>query len=261
MIKFSIVTITYNAASVIDQTLKSVLSQTYPCIEHLIIDGASKDDTIVKAKAYIEDNNAAATGHEIILSSEPDEGIYDAMNKGLDRANGDYIVFLNAGDSLPSSKAIENIVSTAQLKDSKELPAVLYGDTNIVDGAGTILYPRRLTPPEHLDWHSFRNGMLVCHQAFYARTDIARHTKYNLMYRFSADFDWCIRILRYAEKHKIEVTNLHTVVAHYLEQGATTAHHKESLVERYHIMSKYYGKIPTVMRHVKFFFRNLLAKH
>lgn len=265
MIKFSIITITYNAERVIDATLSSVLRQTYGNVEHLIIDGASTDDTLIKARDYMEASYASVNGHEVSISSEPDEGIYDAMNKGLEKASGDYIVFLNAGDSLPDDNTLENIVEAADLKgihnDGYPMPAVLYGNTNIVDGTGTVLYPRRLTPPERLDWRSFRNGMLVCHQAFYVRTDIAKHIKYNLMYRYSADVDWCIRVLRYADKHKLNVKNLHTVVAHYLEEGATTAHHKESLVERYHIMSKYYGKIPTVLRHIKFFFRNLFSKH
>ncbi len=265
MIKFSIITITYNAAKVIDATLSSVLSQTYGNVEHLIIDGASTDDTLLKAKDYMEASYTSVNGHDVSISSEPDEGIYDAMNKGLERAKGDYVLFLNAGDSLPDEHTLENIVETADLegikKDGYPMPAVLYGDTDIVDRTGKVLYRRRLTPPERLDWRSFRNGMLVCHQAFYVRTDIAKHNKYNLMYRYSADVDWCIRVLHYADKHKLDIKNLHATVAHYLEEGATTAHHKESLVERYHIMSKYYGKIPTVLRHVKFFFRNLFSKH
>lgn len=265
MIKFSIITITYNAEKVLDLTFNSVLGQTYGNVEHLIIDGASTDDTLLKARDYMEATYASGSGHEVSISSEPDEGIYDAMNKGLEKASGDYLVFLNAGDSLPSAHTLEDIVKSADLEgisaDGYPMPAVLYGDTDIVDESGTVLYPRRLTPPERLDWRSFRNGMLVCHQAFYVRTDIAKHNKYNLMYRFSADVDWCIRIMRYADKHKLDIRNLHATVAHYLEQGATTAHHKESLVERYHIMSKYYGKIPTVLRHVKFFFRNLFSKH
>lgn len=265
MIKFSIITITYNAEKVIDMTLGSVLNQTYGNVEHIIIDGASTDNTLLKAKDYMEASYAASVGHEVSITTEPDEGIYDAMNKGLAKASGDYIVFLNAGDSLPNCNTLSDIVAAADmnsiLSDGYPMPAVLYGNTDIVDGTGTVLYPRRLTPPERLDWRSFRNGMLVCHQAFYVRTDIAKHNQYNLMYRFSADVDWCIRILRYADKHKLAIKNLHATVANYLEEGATTAHHKESLVERYHIMSKYYGKVPTVLRHVKFFFRNLFSKH
>ena len=101
MITFSIVTITYNAQKVLQPTLNSVLQQDYPHIEHLIIDGASTDDTLRIAEDYKKLSDENDNGHEIKITSEPDDGIYFAMNKALNKAQGDYIVFLNAGDSLP----------------------------------------------------------------------------------------------------------------------------------------------------------------
>ena len=98
MIRISIVTITYNAARSLQRTLDSVRSQQYPHIEHLIIDGASKDDTVKIAEEYKK-----TSPHEVRIQSEPDKGLYDAMNKGLQKATGDYVVFLNAGDSQPCS--------------------------------------------------------------------------------------------------------------------------------------------------------------
>lgn len=92
MITFSVVTITYNAAAVLRPTLDSVLMQNYPHVEHLIIDGASTDDTISIAKAYQELSDNAENGHIVKIQSEPDKGLYDAMNKGLQLARGDYIV-------------------------------------------------------------------------------------------------------------------------------------------------------------------------
>ena len=114
MIRISIVTITYHAARTLQRTLDSVLSQTYPHIEHLIIDGASKDDTLRIAEQY-----QAASRHEVIIQSEPDRGLYDAMNKGLQKATGDYIVFLNAGDSLYAPDTIQTVVKSAQNADSQ----------------------------------------------------------------------------------------------------------------------------------------------
>ena len=102
MIKITYVTITFNAAAVLRCTLDSVLSQDYPEITHLIIDGASTDDTMKIVDDYIERSNAADNGHRIHVTSEPDKGIYDAMNKGLRSVDGDYVCFLNAGDFLPS---------------------------------------------------------------------------------------------------------------------------------------------------------------
>ena len=165
------VTITYNASAVLQRTLDSVLAQDYPDIVHLIIDGASTDDTLDLVNSYIERSNASDCGHRVQVISEPDKGIYDAMNKGLRSVCGDYVCFLNAGDFLPTPETVSKIVE--QVSEADCLPAVLYGDTDIVDGEGRFLYHRRLSPPEHLTWKSFRQGMLVCHQAFYARTDLA----------------------------------------------------------------------------------------
>ena len=103
--KVSIVTITYNAARTLQRTLDSVACQTYADIEHLIIDGASKDDTVAIAERY-----KAASRHTVVIQSEPDKGLYDAMNKGLQKATGDYLVFLNAGDTLYAPDTIETVV-------------------------------------------------------------------------------------------------------------------------------------------------------
>ena len=113
MIRISIVTITYNAQRTLQRTLDSVRSQTYPCIEHLIIDGASKDDTLQIAQQYQKESS-----HEVSIQSEPDKGLYDAMNKGLQRATGDYVVFLNAGDSLYAADTIETVVKAASPQPS-----------------------------------------------------------------------------------------------------------------------------------------------
>lgn len=247
------VTITYQAANVLQRTLDSVLEQDYPEITHLIIDGASTDGTIEMVNAYIERSNAANNGHKVLLMSEPDNGIYDAMNKGLRSLDGDYVCFLNAGDFLPASDIVGKIVEQAD-----HLPAVLYGDTDIVDGEGRFLHHRRLAPPEKLTWKSFRHGMLVCHQAFYARIDFAIATPYNLKYRYSADVDWCIRIMKAAAKENVPLLNLHMVVANYTEEGQTTLHHRESLMERYKVMESHYGRVSTFFMHCWFIIRSVV---
>lgn len=112
MIKFTIVTCTYNAAPVLQRTLDSVLSQKYADVEHLILDGLSKDDTIRMALDYKQRSDKAGNDHEVVVISEKDGGLYDAMNKGIRRATGDYIVFLNAGDTFPNSDTLETIVAS-----------------------------------------------------------------------------------------------------------------------------------------------------
>lgn len=256
--RITYVTITYNAAAVLQQTLDSVLQQDYPDIVHLIIDGASTDGTLQLIDDYIQRSNAAENGHRIQMISEPDHGIYDAMNKGLRSLDGDYVCFLNAGDFLPAPDTVSKIVSAAGLNGDCpqcDLPAVLYGDTDIVDSEGRFLRHRRLPPPEHLTWKSFRQGMLVCHQAFYARTDFAIATPYDLRYRYSADVDWCIRIMKAAAKEEIPLLNLHRVVANYTEEGQTTLHHRESLLERFRIMTRHYGWLTTIAMHLWFLVR------
>lgn len=202
-IRFSVVTVTYNASERLRYTAESVFMQNYPFVEHIVIDGCSKDDTVDIAFEYKRYDDETENGHVVSVISEPDKGLYDAMNKGLARATGDYVVFLNAGDCLPSKNTLETIAGCVDGKE--ERPAVLYGDTNIVDSEYRFLRRRRLIPPERLTWRSFRNGMLVCHQAFYARLDIARGQFYDLRYRYSADVDWCIRVMKEAEKRGLSL--------------------------------------------------------
>ena len=252
------VTITYNAAAVLRRTLDSVLAQDYPDIVHLIIDGASTDGTLEIVNNYIEHSNAADNGHRIQVISEPDKGIYDAMNKGLRSLSGDYVCFLNAGDFLPAADVARKIAEQVQAFGSQ--PAVLYGDTDIVDENGHFLRHRRLAPPENLTWKSFRHGMLVCHQAFYARTDFAITTPYDQQYRYSADVDWCIRVMKAAAQEKVPLLNLHMVVANYTEEGQTTLHHRESLIERYRVMECHYGRVQTFLMHCWFAVRSLISR-
>ncbi len=260
MITFSIVTITYNADNVLGKTVDSVFSQTYPHVEHVIIDGASTDDTLQVAQDYMQRSYAASNGHEIRIVSEPDNGLYDAMNKGLRQVSGDYVLFLNAGDFFPDSEVLSNIARNVGLEgvSREKLPVVLYGNTDIVDNDGRFLRHRRLQPPANLSWRSFRHGMLVCHQAFYARLDIAKTVPYDCRYRFSADVDWCIRIMKEAEIRHLPLLNLHLVVANYTEEGQSTIHHRESLNERYQIMCHHYGKIPTLFMHLWFAVRQII---
>ena len=264
MIRITYVTITFNAAKVLQRTLDSVLQQDYPNIVHLIIDGASTDDTLRLVDDYIARSNASENGHRIQVTSEPDKGIYDAMNKGLRSLDGDYVCFLNAGDFLPAadtvSKIAEAATNTHHQTPNTQLPAVLYGNTDIVDGEGRFLHHRRLSPPENLTWKSFKQGMLVCHQAFYARTDFAIATPYDMQYRYSADVDWCIRVMKAAEKENVPLLNLKMVVANYTEEGQTTLHHRESLWERYRVMEHHYGRVQTCLLHLWFVVRALL-KH
>lgn len=258
MIVFSIITCTYNAESVLQRTLDSVLEQTYSHVEHIIVDGASTDATLDRVEAYKQKSDAEDWCHEVRVKSEPDRGLYDAMNKGIQRATGQYVLFLNAGDTFPSADTLELVAES--VGEGEEPPAVLYGDTDVVDDEGRFLRHRRLSPPRRLTWRSFMKGMLVCHQAFYARTDLAKATPYDLHYRFSADVDWCIRIMRLARRRRLPMRNVGAVVVNFLDGGMTTTNHRASLKERFHVMAHHYGFVPTVIMHAWFVVRSLFKK-
>jgi len=239
---FSIITVTYNAAAVLPPTLESVKEQTCRDFEYLVIDGASTDSTL-----QLVDNAGIAT---TTVWSEPDKGLYDAMNKAIDRAQGKYLIFLNAGDAFASAETLAHIALKAQ-----DDPDVIYGQTQLVDASRQVVGMRHLTAPEVLDWKSFSDGMLVCHQAFVAKREICPH--YDLSFRYSADYDWCIRVLR--KSHRCAYVGPNPIIS-FLTDGLTSKYHNTSLKERYRIMCHYYGTLPTTLRHVRFAFRHLMRK-
>ena len=184
--KFSIITVTYNAAKVLEDTIQSIVTQTYKNLEYIIVDGGSTDETLDIIHKYQE--------HITTVISEPDQGLYDAMNKGIKLATGDYLCFLNAGDGLHEDDTLLQMVHSI---NGTALPGVLYGETEIVDSQGHFLYMRRLSAPATLTWKSFKQGMLVCHQAFFARRDLVE--PYDLRYRFSADFVFFVFALMFPD--------------------------------------------------------------
>ena len=242
---FSIITVTYNAGKVLEDTIQSVISQTYRNVEYIIVDGSSKDNTLEIIGKYSK--------HISKMVSEPDKGLYDAMNKGIRMATGDYLCFLNAGDKFHAKETLQQITET--LKD-KDLPDVIYGETAIVDEGGNFLHMRRLSTPERLNWKSFKQGMLVCHQAFLAKRALALKYPYDMQYRFSADFDWCIRIMKEAKC----LHNTRLTLIDYLNEGMTTRNHKASLKERFRIMAKHYGWVSTILHHCWFVIRLILVR-
>ncbi len=239
--KLSVITVTYNAKHTLERTLKSVQEQTYPAIEHLIVDGNSNDGTVALIQQY--------ENERLKWISEPDKGIYDAMNKGIKMATGDYLCFLNAGDTFYDTDTVQKIFASS---DEGHSPDILYGETAIVDDNGRFLHMRRLQAPKNLTWKSFKLGMVVCHQAFIVKREIVE--PYELSYRFSADFDWCIRMMKKAKN----IHNTGMILVNYLNAGTTTANRKASLRERYRIMEKHYGKVSTFLYHIWFVIRAII---
>lgn len=232
----SVITITFNAAETLPLTMESVSEQTFKDFEHVIVDGASKDDTIIVARRM------GQSGLRIV--SEPDNGLYDAMNKGLKMARGRYIIFLNSGDRFHSPESLKAYADAIAEKN----PDIVYGETDIVDIEGKRIGPRHLSVPEILTVDSFSNGMLICHQAFMVKKDIA--PLYDTDYRFSADYDWCIRCIKASRAG--DRVNLHCITIDYLADGLTEKHKTASLVERFKIMAAHYGSMKAVAAHLSF---------
>ena len=239
--KLSVITVTYNAEHTLERTLKSVREQTYPAIEHIIVDGNSNDGTVALIHRY--------ENERLKWISEPDKGLYDAMNKGIKMATGDYLCFLNAGDTFYDTDTVQKIFASS---DEGHSPDILYGETAIVDDNGRFLHMRRLQAPKNLTWKSFKHGMVVCHQAFIVKRELVE--PYDLSYRFSADFDWCIRMMKKAKN----IYNTDLILVDYLNAGMTTANRKASLRERYRIMEKHYGKVSTFLYHIWFVIRAII---
>lgn len=226
----SIITVVYNAANDLDKTIKSIAAQSYKNIEYIIVDGASTDHTTEVIKAH---SNSITK-----WISEKDNGIYDAMNKGIHLATGDYLWFMNAGDEIAEADTLSKVFNLAQNAD------IYYGDTIMIDENGNKIGNRRLQPPKNLNWKSFKKGMLVSHQSFIVKRSIV--DLYNLKYHFSADFEWCLIAL----KRATQIINTQLTLSLFLDGGVTKQNIKAGLKERFKIMSQYYGLIPTLYEHL-----------
>lgn len=241
---FSIITICFNAAKTILPTLDSVRSQSFGDYEYIVQDGNSTDGTV--------DLVTNAGIRSLRLVSERDGGIYDAMNRGLGRAKGEYVIFLNAGDAFHGSDTLQRIAACIERENR---PGIVYGQTVIVDKDRKLIGPRHLTAPADLRLSDFSDGMLVCHQAFVALRRITG--LYNVGYRFSADYEWCIKCLQHS-RHNVYAGD--EPLIEYLNEGATTRNRLHSLIERFRIMSVYFGLWTAIWRHVGFVVRAIKRK-
>jgi glycosyltransferase involved in cell wall biosynthesis len=220
----------YNNVRDIERTMLSVLNQSYAHIEYIVVDGASNDGTLEIIQRY-QDRLSK-------VLSEKDAGIYDAMNKGLALASGDYVLFMNSGDELYAPDTVENVFATAPNAD------IYYGETEMYNEAWQSIGKRRHSVPEKFTWKSFRFGMTISHQAIYIRRSLTE--PYDRKYQLSADIDW---ILTAAKKAKTSV-KISGYVAKYLVGGLSKKRHRQSLKERFAIFTKHYGLLPNLFNHL-----------
>jgi glycosyltransferase involved in cell wall biosynthesis len=251
MTRFSIITVVFNGELLLEGTILSVLNQTYPNIEYIIVDGASRDGTRTIVQKYAQQfENQWNTGFTFRWLSEPDKGLYDAMNKGQRLATGDFLLFLNAGDHLFATDTLAKIA--AQTTTDTD---ILYGEVMWVDANRKPLGTRsqRTTQqlPEVLTWKSMRYGMVVCHQAFLPRRTIAPSYLEN---NLSADIDWVIRCLKKATT----VQHTHIMVSEFLTGGISKQKHRQSLFDRYAVLKTHFGILPNFCAHIYILGRAML---
>ncbi|WP_353134772.1 glycosyltransferase family 2 protein [Pseudopedobacter sp.] len=227
----SVITVVYNDEKNIERTIRSVVNQTYPHIEYIVIDGVSNDKTLEIIRRYDKQISK--------IVSEPDKGIYDAMNKAMKLAKGDYLLFMNSGDEIFDKNTVDHLFSLGADAD------IYYGETEMINNNLESLGRRRHQAPAKFTWKSFKYGMSICHQAIYVKKSLAEpyhHERYQL----SADIDWVLNIAKKSNK----IINANTYVAKYLVGGMSKKKHLQSLKERYRILRKYYGFLPNLFNHL-----------
>jgi glycosyltransferase involved in cell wall biosynthesis len=215
--RISIITVVLNSEQLIERTLCSVLNQTYNNFEHIVIDGASSDNTINLIKKYSRKN--------FFFISEPDYGIYDAMNKAIEYVTGDWIIFLNAGDVFISNETLTE-VSPYLVENIGS--AVLYGDV-LVDYNYFTKYVKS-RPIGNIE-----NHMVTNHQACFIRSSVHKVIKYDLKYKIASDYDFVLKLF----KKGYEITQLNNIVSKVQAGGISDTRRDKTFSEYLNIKNKY----------------------
>ena len=244
----SIITVVFNAKNDLEKTILSIQKQCFKGFEYIVVDGGSKDGTLDVIKQH----------QDVITNwiTEPDRGLYDAMNKGIMLSKGKFLWFMNAGDEIYEATTLEKLFAIDGFSSD-----IYYGETALIDEKGKILGTRSEMStrklPEKLNWKSLQRGMVVQHQSFIVSKEKA--ALYNINYKVSADIDWVIICLK--NSTKIIHTNL--ILSKFLTTmslgipggGFSSKNHKLALKERFEIFNKHYGFIPNFFNHLFIFLR------
>lgn len=202
MIKISIITATYNSAKTISDTIESVLSQQYKNLEYIIIDGFSKDNTIDIVKSYVNKSDIS-----IKWISEKDNGIYDAMNKGIQMATGEVIGILNSDDFYTDNNVLSLVAD--EFEKNKELDAI-YGDIHFVD-SDNLNKCVRYYSSKIFKRQLMRLGFMPAHPSFYIKKyKLLEIGLYKTNYKIAADFEFLLRAI-YVNKIKTKYIPLDMV--------------------------------------------------
>jgi glycosyltransferase involved in cell wall biosynthesis len=221
MYKFSIITVVYNAKVELQKTVNSIQNQIYNNFEHVIIDGGSEDGTLEYIKSLSFDN--------LNYISKKDNGIYDAMNKGIKLSNGEYLLFLNAGDNFASNAILKNIV--LKIKDLERKPKIIYGGANVYTDDGKFL--TELNPLElnknNLNRYATRT---VCHQSIFVHSKSVKN--YSDKYRLKGELNWYYDLIN--EISQNEILKIEEAICDYYLGGTGDENFIENYFERINVV-------------------------
>jgi len=238
----SVITVVFNAEKFIEKTILSILNQNVSNFEYIVIDGASTDNTLKILEKY----RSSIT----VLMSEPDKGLYDAMNKAIRMAKGKFIWFVNAGDEIAGNNRIETVLQFLNYD-------IIYSDTIVIDeNSNDIDLLSKLThnnAPENLSWKKMKRGMVVCHQSFIVKKEIA--PEFDISYRLSSDIDWVIECLKSAKT----VKRVDIPLSKFMRAGLSKQKLKQAMKERYYVLQKHFGFLPNLINHLYLFYRYLVS--
>ena len=238
----SVITVCFNAKKELSETFRSVREQDSNLFEYVIIDGDSKDGS----KELFESNADIID----VLISEADQGIYDAMNKGMKNSKAPFLWFMNAGDLFYEADTVKKVCEHLKLSGAW----ASYGDAMLIDVDHNQLGLRRGSAPRELGFKSLKYGMEVCHQAFVVHRDCV--SDYSLDYKISSDIDWMLRILKKCgpfQKHE-------AIYCNFLIGGISSNIYRKSWKERYKVLSSHYGLLPNFFNHIIISLRYILQK-
>lgn len=227
--RFSVITVCFNAIDVLPSTVDSLRSQSCADYEWVVVDGASTDGSAEWLALQKPD----------VFISEPDRGIYDAMNKALSHARGQYLFFLNAGDLFADGEVLSNLAD--ELNQNSNWVDLLYGDVVYFGDAG---YRRK-----RFHWLSRSNLIFgdLCHQAVFVRRELfSKFGLFDLAYRYNADFDWFIRVFR----GEGSLRYIRRDIVHFHDAGAHVQAGQRCRAERDIVRAKYCNRIVWIIGHL-----------
>ena len=243
--KLSIITINYNNAGGLRKTLASVASQTFRDFEHIIVDGGSTDGSVDVIREYESSiaSRLSPLASNLKWISEKDKGIYDAQNKGIRLAHGEYCYFLNAGDTFCANDVLEKVFSPNNLIASSPhhritAPDIIYGNEVIVDGAGQrVGIARGVENPSFVDLYN----SCMKHQASFIRRELFdKYGMYDAAMRICSDFDWFFRVIAFHDDVTLQYKDVDIA---YFENTGISYHNPELCKkERQQVLDRYMSK-------------------